>query len=80
MRLLTLRKRQLAILQAVHEYRMEHGYSPSVREIMKGAGISSTSVVAYNLNSLHRLGLLTREFATARTIVLTPDGMKEAEA
>lgn len=42
------------------DYYAEHGVAPSVREIMTGADVSSTSVVTYNLRVLVDTGLLRR--------------------
>lgn len=52
--------RQQQILNFVRDYRRERGYAPSVREIQTACGISSTSVVDYNLRLLQRDGLVRR--------------------
>lgn len=46
----------------------ERGYAPSVRDIQEGVGISSTSVVIYNLKSLREQGRVTFEDGRARTV------------
>lgn len=46
------------ILDFIWAYWRQAGSSPSVREIAEGAGISSTSVVAYHLKGLRRRGLI----------------------
>lgn len=61
---------QWRILTFVQSYFAQHCMSPSIREIAEGSGISSTSVVNYNLNDLVGLGLLTRQGGICRTIVL----------
>ncbi len=46
------------------------GFAPTIREIMEGVGISSTSVVSRHLNQLHDLGHLVRSEGLARGIAL----------
>src|SRR5688572_11599506 len=48
----------------------EHGYPPSMREIGSAAGISSTSVVDYNLRVLERDGYLRRDREVSRGLEL----------
>lgn len=55
-----LSPRQERILSFVRWYMREHQVPPSIREIMDGAGISSTSVVVYNIRALERAGLMRR--------------------
>ena len=45
---------------------MENGLPPTVRDIQKACGISSTSVVDYNLRLLQRDGYLRRRPDVAR--------------
>ncbi len=66
-----LTERQRKILDFIIDYYEDHGYPPSIREIGKQVGITSTSVVNYNLNRLVELGLLAREKNTSRGIRLT---------
>ena len=47
-----LSERQEKILQFIDTYFQEHNYPPTIREIGKAVGISSTSVVKYNLERL----------------------------
>lgn len=54
------RRTRDSILVYIQLYCQEHGYAPSLREIADGCGISSTSVVNYNLLKLQREGLLVR--------------------
>ena len=63
-------KRQTAILDYVRAYVGDHGYPPSVRDIQVGLGISSTSVVDYNLRRLEWKKRLRRTPGIARGIVL----------
>ena len=65
-----LSARQEAILAFINEYVDEHGYPPSIREIGAAAGISSTSVVDYNLKILERDGHLRRDREVSRGLGL----------
>jgi len=48
----------------------EQGYPPTVRDIQAGCGISSTSVVDYNLKILEREGHIRRHHEVSRGIEL----------
>lgn len=61
-----LSDRQQAILDFVAEYTADHGYPPSIREIGQAVGISSTSVVDYNLRALERGGMILRDREVSR--------------
>jgi repressor LexA len=65
-----LSDRQQRILDFVAEYTGEHGYPPSIREIGQAVGISSTSVVDYNLRALERSGLIRRDREVSRGLGL----------
>ena len=62
--------RQASILEFLRKYLQDHSYPPTVREIGDGVGISSTSVVDYNLRVLANRGLLRRDPAISRGIEL----------
>ena len=49
---------------------MDRGYPPSIRDILGGCGISSTSVVNYNLTILEREGYIRRHRSVSRGIEL----------
>lgn len=68
---LNLNKSQMAIIEYINDYRAIYGYSPTVREICDGVGLSSTSTVAHNLNVLEMRGYITKNPATPRSIVPT---------
>lgn len=81
-----LTERQVRILAFIAAYVDREGYSPSSREIVAACGISSTSVVSYNLQNLVRDGYLrTGGPAKKRAIRMTQAGrdylawMKEQE-
>ena len=61
-----LSDRQQKILDFVAEYTTDHGYPPSIREIGQAVGISSTSVVDYNLRALERGGMILRDREVSR--------------
>ncbi len=66
----TISQRQLQILEFMHRFVEEKGYPPSIRDIEEGVGISSTSVVHYNLKILEREGYLRRDPEVSRGIEL----------
>lgn len=82
---MTIRKegeRLCAIYHFICEYKMKHdGASPTFREIGKACGITSTSVVRYNLSTLEGQGLITVEGGRrARGITVTgSEGWKPPE-
>ena len=65
-----LSHRQQRILEFIESFVYERGYPPTVREIGQAVGISSTSVVDYNLNLLERRGYLRRDREVSRGIEL----------
>jgi len=71
-----LSPRQQGILEFIRSYTQEHGYPPSIREIGKQVGISSTSVVNYNLNILQRKRYLERRKDISRGLRLTEETEK----
>jgi repressor LexA len=60
------------MLRFIRQFAGEHGRPPTVRDIQKALAISSTSVVAYNLNQLVEKGELRRNPNISRGIEL-PD-------
>ena len=59
------------ILAFLEDYFRRHPYPPSVRDIVEGCKLSSTSVADYNLKILEREGHIRRDRERARTISLT---------
>ena len=57
-----------ARIDFIREYKADHGYAPSVRDIQLACGISSTSVVDYNLRLLQRDGFIRRSPDISRAI------------
>ncbi len=76
-----LSDRQKNILKYIQNYVDERGYPPSIREIGDRVGISSTSVVDYNLRVLEREGHIRRDREVSRGLELVgaPRGGKHAE-
>jgi repressor LexA len=62
--------KQQKIIDFLRNFRKEHHYPPTVRDIMRGCSISSTSVVDYNLNILERKQLIRRYTGISRGIEL----------
>ena len=58
------------ILQFIHGFIDERGYSPTVRDILKGCVISSTAVVQYHLDVLEKEGRIHRDPEIFRSIRL----------
>lgn len=65
-----LSRKQKQIISFIRQYLRDNGYPPSVRDIVKGCDISSTSVVVYNLNKLERAGYIRRQSDISRGIEL----------
>ena len=63
----------IRILNAAIDFRREHGYAASHRELRDLSGVSSTSVVAYHLQRLRDDGYLTFRNGQSRTIVVLLD-------
>jgi repressor LexA len=76
---MALSEKQQAILDYIRSFIRKNEYPPSIREIMNTLGISSTSVVNYNLNALVREGYITRHKELARGIRLV-DGSSLQQA
>lgn len=69
-----LSQRHARILTFIQDYTALNVYPPSLREIMEGCNLSSTSVALHNLMALGQRGYLTRTRDVARSIVLTEKG------
>lgn len=69
-----LSKRQQHILRFIHQHTLEHGFAPSIREISMATGITSTSVVNYNLERLITWGYLVKSRGKSRALGLTERG------
>ena len=65
-----LSSKQQHIIDFVRHFWVDRGYPPTIRDIVNGCGISSTSVVDYNLNILEREGYIRRHPEVSRGIEL----------
>ena len=65
-----LRPRQKAMLEFIRQFIDENDYPPTIREIGAAVGISSTSVVNYNLDQLERKGFIIRNREVSRGLRL----------
>ena len=74
-----LNKREKAILKVIEKQIMTHGYPPSVREIGKAVGLSSTATVHGYLNELEDKGYIKRQDKKGRTLRLLKGGSGEAK-
>jgi len=71
-----LSSRQRRILAFLRKFREEKDYPPTIRDIVKGCGISSTSVVDYNLKVLEREGHIRRDREVSRGIEVLDRGRR----
>ncbi len=73
-----LTDRQRGILEVIETSMRERGYPPSVREIGEAVGLTSPSTVHSHLNSLMKMGFLTRDASKPRTLEVRFDPMSGA--
>jgi repressor LexA len=73
---LNLTKRQQEIFEFIKRYSGEHGYPPTVRDIGKAIGLTSSSTVHAHLSNLEKIGLLRRDPTKPRAIELLVDKAK----
>ena len=66
-----LSPKQRHIIEFIRRFLVDRGYPPTIRDIVGGCGISSTSVVNYNLNILEKEGYIRRHHSVSRGIELT---------
>ena len=67
---MALSKRQAGMLAFIRTFVDEHQFPPTIREIGKAVGITSTSVVNYNLNVLEEKGHIARDRNVSRGLRL----------
>jgi len=72
-----LSERQQKILEFLREFISENRFPPSIRQIGENVGISSTSVVKYNLDVLERENLIERDREISRGIRVVADRLVE---
>jgi repressor LexA len=66
----TLSSRQQRILGFIRRFLADNTYPPTIRDIVNGCGISSTSVADYNLEILEKEGFIRRHREVSRGIEL----------
>lgn len=52
----------MTLFNFIKEYVEEHGYAPSIREMMEGLGYASTSTIHGKLTRLYTLGLIETDY------------------
>jgi repressor LexA len=77
---LNLTERQREIFNYVKSYGEEHGYPPTVRDIGKAIGLTSSSTVHAHLANLEKLGVLRRDPTKPRAIEVLVDKAKAVVA
>jgi repressor LexA len=70
---MSLSTRQQKILDFIRRFSRAHGFPPTIREIGDNVGISSTSVVSYNLNALEKKNRIERDRSVSRGLRLVED-------
>ncbi len=65
-----LSTKQQRIVDFIRRFWLDRGYPPSIRDIVAGCGLSSTSVADYNLKILEKKGYIRRHREVSRGIEL----------
>jgi repressor LexA len=68
-----LSSKQQRILDFIRSFLTDNTYPPTIRDIVGGCGISSTSVADYNLGILEKAGFIRRHREVSRGIELLND-------
>lgn len=74
-----MKERHRKILDYVTAYMLEHGYSPTTREIADGIGVKSSSTVFDGLRDMRRVGLINYIDECPRTITVPGYQYKKVE-
>src|SRR3712207_6907314 len=74
---LNLTKRQREIFEFIKRYSSEHGYPPTVRDIGKAIGLTSSSTVHAHLANLEKLGLVRRDPTKPRALELLGEAARK---
>jgi repressor LexA len=74
---LNLTKRQQEIFEFIKTYSRKHGYPPTVRDIGKAIGLTSSSTVHTHLANLEKIGLLRRDPSKPRALEILVDQAKK---
>ena len=73
-----LSDKQRRITDFINRFLDDNGYPPTVRDIQAGCGLSSTSVVDYNLDVLESRGVIERHAEVSRGIRLRSRASSDA--
>jgi len=73
---LMLTRRQREVLDFIKRYSSQQGYPPTVRDIGKAIGLTSSSTVHAHLTNLEKAGLLRRDSSKPRAIEVLLDQAK----
>src|SRR5205807_4583170 len=73
---LKLTKRQQEIFEFIKRYSARHGYPPTVRDIGKAIGLTSSSTVHAHLANLEKLGALRRDPTKPRAMEILDKAKK----
>jgi hypothetical protein len=71
---------QMATLRAIRDLTAEYGYAPSVRDVCKAIGRSSSSTAQRIIDYLKKRGLIEYKPKIARSMKVTDKGLKILEA
>ena len=74
---LNLTKRQREIFDFIKRYSSEHGYPPTVRDIGRAIGLTSSSTVHAHLSNLEKLGLVRRDPTKPRALELLGEAARK---
>ena len=77
---MTISARQQKMLDFIRRFTRERNFPPTIREIGETVGISSTSVVNYNLNALEKKGYIERDKRMSRGLRLVGAGRERSAA
>jgi repressor LexA len=77
---LNLTKRQQEIFDFIRRYSEKHGYPPTVRDIGRAIGLTSSSTVHAHLANLEKIGLLRRDPTKPRAIEVLVDKARKVVA
>ena len=72
-----LTKRQQEIFDFIKRYAAEHGYPPTVRDIGKAIGLTSSSTVHAHLANLEKLGLIRRDPTKPRALEMLGEAARK---
>lgn len=77
---MTVSRKRQRILSFIGDFLDERGYAPTVRDIVRGCDISTSSVVQYHLDILEREGHIQRDPQVFRSIRLSRAGPVQASS